>query len=181
MEFDKYKKRGAYHWKEHKKQTIYGKHADKVKGWVRKGKTLDVGAGDGLITYLIGAEGVDDNELAVRLARERNVDVKIDSAYDLKYLDSMFDNVLMADVIEHLEFPEKALQQVRRVLKENGYLYIVTPPAKKKGKGLHDKYHYREYTPDELTLLMEKNGFELVCDIEIITSYVRMYGVFRKV
>lgn len=179
MKFDKYRQRGAYHWKEYRKQTIYGKHANKVKDWIRKGRTLDIGAGDGLITFLIGAEGIDNNKLAVRLAKERNVNVKAGSAYDLKYPDSVFDNVLMADVIEHLGSPKKSLSQVRRVLKEDGYLYIVTPPAKK--KGLHDKYHYREYTPNELVLFMGENGFELVGDVEVVPGYHRMYVVFRKI
>ena len=179
MKFDKYRQRGAYHWKEYRKQTIYGRHANKVKDWIRKGRTLDIGAGDGLITFLIGAEGIDNNKLAVRLAKERNINVKAGSAYDLKYPDSVFDNVLMADVIEHLKFPKKSLPQVRRVLKEDGYLYIVTPPAKK--KGLHDKYHYKEYTSDELVLLMKGSGFGLVGGIEVVVSYVRMYGVFRKI
>ena len=179
MEFDKYKERGAYHWEEYKAQTAYGKHADKVKSWVRKGKTLDIGAGDGLITSLLSAEGIDDNELAVKLAEAKNVDVKIGSAYDLKYSDSIFDNVLMADVIEHLEFPERALKQIERVLREDGYLYIVTPLANK--KGLHDKYHYKEYTPSELVLFMQESRFELIGNVEVIDSFVRMYAMFRKI
>ena len=179
MEFDKYKQKGAYHWKEYKDKSAYGKHADKVKGWIRKdGKTLDIGAGDGLITHLINAKGIDNNDIAVKLAKGKGVDVSYGNAYQLEFKDNSFDNVFMGDVIEHLEFPDTAMIEIKRILKKDGYVYIVTPPAKE--NGLHDKYHYREYKSNELIECMEKNGFGLVGDIEIVNKFVRMYGIFKK-
>lgn len=180
MEFDKYKEKGAYHWDEYNKKTPYQKHADKIKEWVRSGKTLDIGAGDGLITFLIGAIGIDDNEIAVRLAQDRDVNVSLGDAYHLEFENSSFNNVFMGDVIEHLEYPDIVMMEVSRVLNKNGYLYIVTPPAKK--NGLFDsKYHYREYTPEQLIEYMGSFGFVLINDVEIINEYVRMYAVFQKV
>jgi ubiquinone/menaquinone biosynthesis C-methylase UbiE len=180
MEFNKYEQRGAYHWKEYanKSKHAYGKHADKVKNWIRAGKTLDIGAGDGLITYLINAIGIDDNKIAVKLANEKGVNVVIGDAYNLNFPDNSFDNVFMGDVIEHLEFPDIAIKEVKRVLKTDGYFYIVIPPAKK--DGLHDKYHYKEYTPNELIEYMRKNGFDIIGEIEVIKKHVRMYGIFKN-
>lgn len=180
MEFDKYKQRGAYHWKEYEQKTPYGLHAEKVKNWIRKeGKTLDIGAGDGLITYLINGEGIDDNKIAVKLAKEKGVNVKFGDAYNLDYDDNSFDNILMGDVIEHLENPNPAIEEVKRVLKPNGYFYVVTPPAKK--DGLHDKYHYKEYTPEELIDYLLKFKFNIIGEIEIISKFIRMYGVFKNI
>lgn len=179
MEFNKYKERGAYHWAEYEAQTIYGQHADKVKAWIRKGKTLDIGAGDGLITSLLGAEGIDDNELAVKLAKEKKADVRLGDAYNLKYPAKTFDNVLMADVIEHLEFPEKTIKEIKRILKLDGKLYVITPPKKDDGT-LHDKYHYKEYTPDELKTFVEGFGFKLDEEIIIKKEFVRMYAIFSN-
>jgi SAM-dependent methyltransferase len=182
MEFKKYQKRGAYHWTEYEQKTIYGLHARKVKEWVRKGSTLDIGAGDGLITHLLQAQGIDNNALAVNLARGKGADVSMGSAYDLKtFLDGKFDNVLLADVLEHLETPEKALKEVKRVLKKDGYLYIVTPPAKEDGT-LHDpSFHYKEYKPEELTEFIVSQGFEEVEPVEVVNDRVRMYGIYRKI
>lgn len=75
MGFDKYKERGggAYHWIEYEQKTVYGMHARKVKKWVNNGKTLDVGAGDGLITSLLNCEGIDNNKIAVKLAKNKGV------------------------------------------------------------------------------------------------------------
>lgn len=180
MEFDKYKQRGAYHWDEYNQKTVYGQHADKTTNWIsREGKILDIGAGDGLITYLINAEGIDDNEIAVKLAKEKGVNVNLGDAYKLNYNDDSFDSILMGDVIEHLEHPDIAINEVKRVLKPNGFFYIVTPPAKK--EGLWDKYHYREYTPEELIKYLELFQFEVVDEIEVVMKFVRMYGKFKNI
>lgn len=181
MEFDKYKIHGDYHWKIYKdKSDVYANHADKVAKWVGGGITLDVGAGDGLITSLIPkAIGIDDNEIAVSLATGHGVNVKLISIYDIGAIYySYFDNVLMADTIEHFEYPDKAIKKALLALKPNGTLYITTPPAISNGT-LHDKYHYREYTPKQLIDFIEPFGFKLAEPIEI--KYHRIYAKFNRI
>lgn len=180
MEFNKYRDLGAYHWKEWEKKTIYGQHAEKVASWVNEPTVLDIGAGDGLITYLLNKKpdirciGIDDNRLAVNLAKEKKSLVFHGDAYNIPFGDNMFSAVLMADVIEHFETPDIAIEEAKRVLKKGGYFYITTPPAMK--NGLHDKYHYREYTPQQLTTYITNFGFSMVEPVE--TKFVRMYGKF---
>lgn len=178
MEFNKYKERGAYHWKEYEQQTEYGKHANIVKEWL-KGETniLDIGAGDGLITHLIKAVGIDDNEVAVKLAVEKGVKVNLGTAYSIPFWGKKFNAVYLGDVIEHLEHPDCALREISRVLINGGHLYVVTPPALPSGK-LQDKYHYREYTPEELQGYIISQGFVLVDPIKTVGH--RMYAKFRK-
>ena len=179
MEFNKYKERGAYHWREYEQKTKYGLHAEKVSKWVRhEGRTLDIGAGDGLITHLINGEGIDDDETAVKLAQDKGVNVIIGDAYNLKYFDNVFDNIFMGDVIEHLEFPDDVIKGVKRILKPNGYFYVVTPPAVP--TGVQDKYHYREYKPDELIDYLKEYDFNIIGEIQVIKEYKRMYGLFKN-
>lgn len=176
MYFDKYEKKGAYHWKAYNnKRSKYRAHVKKVVAWVRSGKTLDVGAGDGLITYLLHATGVDDNELAVSMAVARKAKVELGSAYNLgKYIG--FDNILMLDVIEHLEEPEKALAEIRKIL-GNGWLYITTPYRNESG-ALHDPHHIQEWTKDELVLFLEQNGFKCI-EVTIHTDpNKQIYAIF---
>jgi len=172
MEFDKYKIKGAYHWQQFEDGKIYATHVSKVMSWVRKGRTLDVGAGDGVLTHFLHAAGIDDNECAVALAQARNCNVKLGTAYDLQ---GEYDNVLLSDVLEHLEFPEKALEQVKKVLAPGGLVYIVTPPPIRKTPR---KYHYQEWTADELIAFMNTNGFNCT-QITVMPKLIRIYGVFE--
>jgi ubiquinone/menaquinone biosynthesis C-methylase UbiE len=179
IEFDKYKRKGAYHWKDFNRQSAYRTNALFIKDWIDGGKTLDIGAGDGLITSLLcNAIGIDDNVLAVNFAQERMVDVRLGDAYNLQFGNCEFDNVLMADVLEHLKDDKAAVLEVHRVLKPLGGYYIVTPP--KITKNIH-KYHYREYTPDDLVSFVKPLGFKLVGQIEVRPELNRMYAKFLKI
>jgi len=75
-QFDKYEKRGAYHWAWYRRNTMG--YRDLVTATLsylpRQGRILDVGCGDGLVTYLLfrrglRAQGVDPNERGVQLGR----------------------------------------------------------------------------------------------------------------
>lgn len=171
--FDKYEKRGAYHWRMYRRNDTYRDHVNKVRKWVRSGKTLDVGAGDGLIAFMLKVFGIDNNPTGVDLARERGADVELGSAYDLgKYKE--LDNVLMLDVLEHLEYPEKALKEVQAALSSDGLLYITTPLAEE--GGIPNEYHYQEWTETGLVWLLEENEFKCV---SIETEYERIYAIFK--
>lgn len=179
MKFDKYEKLGDYHWQFWKaKLQPYASHAAFVADWVKERPCLDIGCGDGLISFLLGKNvlGVDSNQLGVNYARAHGVKAFLGDAYSLKVTPG-FKAVLMADVIEHLEFPEKALKEAHRVLEPSGFLYISTPPKHEPPR----VYHYREYSPDELVKLVTPVGFSLVGAIVIKDGWVEMYGKFQKV
>lgn len=163
--FTKYERRGDYHWQQYERGEGYKVHADKVKGWVKEKRILDVGAGDGLITYLLGAEGIDNEISGVRLAQKRGANVILGDAYSLP--NKEYDAVIMIDVLEHLKFPVTAIQEAR---KRAGYLYITTPV---KGRRL-GRFHCQEWTPEELKKLVEENGFSLQeMEIEAETIYAK--------
>jgi SAM-dependent methyltransferase len=168
MKFNKYKEYGDYHWKDYAdKNTVYSQYVDLVCDWIKEKNVLDVGAGDGLITYLLKAQGIDNEPLAIEIAKKKGANVKKGSAYKLK---GEYDAVFMGDTLEHLEDPVRAIRQARKVAP---ILYITTPPRK---EGVKDTNHYNEWTPDELIELVEKEGFELVGDLFI--QYERMFAKF---
>lgn len=174
MRFTKYEKLGAYHWKQYADGTKYKAHADRVKEWVKETKILDVGAGDGLITYLLGATGIEYEEEGVRLAQEKGANVIQGDAYALPFEDNSFEAVTMIDVIEHLDDPIRALQEARRVAP---VLYINTPPKKDDGT-LTDKFHITEYSPIGLTTLLKESGYKLDGAIMVYPNEKMMYGRF---
>lgn len=155
-EFNKYKKWGDYHWRYYDKGTKYKYHADKIKDWVKEKKVLDIGAGDGLITHLVGAIGIENEQSGIDIAVEKGVDVRKGDAYKLDFNDDEFEAAMMVDVIEHFEFPDKALSEARRVAP---ILYIATP-IKDIEPGKMDKFHYKEWSPEELTAYVESQGYK---------------------
>lgn len=175
MEFDKYRKRGDYHWREYARAgSIYRQYVDGLLDWVTGERILDVGAGDGLIAHKIGAVGVELDETAVRLAAEHGIDVRQGDACALPFDDASFDVVFIGDVIEHLPDPPSALAEAHRVLVESGTLYVTTPPKSEPVR----PYHYREYTPPELEREVEACGFDLA--EPMFTRHDRIHARFAS-
>jgi SAM-dependent methyltransferase len=193
--FSKYAAHGAYHWKQYDQNTKYRRHADRVVKWIEEDMILDIGAGDGKITALLEAAGkhaygIDNEPEGVRLAQEKGANVALMDAYKIPYPDALFEAALMADVLEHFERPVEALREALRVI--SGRLYISTPPKRPDGK-LTDRYHYQEWTPDELRELVEGVygeethdgalrgvGFRLDGEILVLPEEKTMYARFRK-
>lgn len=176
--FDKYIKYGAYHWDWYKTKPRYKKHVDRVTRWIKDEKVLDIGAGDGVITYALSATGIELDPTAVKLAQERGVNVIQGSAYSLPFDDEQFDAVFFGDTLEHLEFPEKAILEARRVLKE--HLYIVSPAP----GGVLETYEYEnsKWTEDQMRTKVEALGFET---LELFHKGNRhnsfVHGKFKKI
>lgn len=175
--FTKYQKYGAYHWKQYADGTKYKVHADRVKEWVKEKNVLDVGAGDGLITHLLGAKGIEYEAEGVRLAQEKGVDVIQGDAYALPFEADSFEAVTMIDVLEHFEDPAKALREAKRVAP---VLYINTPPKKDDGT-LTDKFHIQEWSPAGLCRVVEAEGYVLDGPVIVYPKEKMMYGRFIRI
>jgi SAM-dependent methyltransferase len=174
MRYNKYERHGAYHWNQYNLNRKYKTHADRVKDWVKEKKVLDVGAGDGLITSLLGAKGIEFEPEGVRLAQERGVDVIQGDAYELPFENNSFEAVTMIDVLEHLENPKKALQEARRVAP---ILYIQTPIIHD-DRLIHKRYHVTEWSPLGLCELVESEGYILDGAITIYPHTRMQYAKF---
>lgn len=93
----------------------------------------------------------------------------------LPYSDAVFDYVLCFDVIEHIQNDKQFLKEVKRILKQDGVLYITTLNRNRLhsiirkliGKPRHyphkiaGGYHIREYTKDGLGDLLTSQGFKV--------------------
>lgn len=103
----------------------------------KNSKTIEIGCGEGLSTRRLAEmlpQGItlDASEYVKRqiaLAKKNNPGIKItqESAYELNHKDNTYDLVFLLEVLEHLDYPSKALQEIKRVLKPNGYLIIGVP------------------------------------------------------
>ncbi len=103
---------------------------------------LDVGAGEGgkSVYYLTrGAKSVsaldiipeykaEAEALAERLSVSENFTYTVADAAKMPFEDNTFDAVIMNDSMEHVKAPEAVLDEIYRVLKPHGRLYINFPP-----------------------------------------------------
>ena len=95
---------------------------------------LDVGAGHGVLCYLLKKEGrnptgVDITKASVDFCTDKIPGVKfiMSEVEKLPFQDDMFDIVASNQMIEHLPKPELAIKEMIRVCKPNGKLLITTP------------------------------------------------------
>ena len=95
--------------------------------WIGKNKrVLDLGGRDGTLTkHFIEKNNVtladiDENALEYAKKNYKVETMKVDLNQSLPFKDNSFDVVVMAEVLEHLPYPNITLSEIKRVLKTNG-------------------------------------------------------------
>lgn len=100
-----------------------------------KGKRcLDIGCGGGFFVNDMSQKGalvtgIDYSRAGIIFAKERfpQLDFRIGSVYNLDVFEpNTFDVITLLDVIEHISDKNKALSEIKRVLKPEGLLIITT-------------------------------------------------------
>ena len=98
---------------------------------------LDVGAGEGFTLEMfrqnkIGKklEGIEYMDEAIEFGKQFHPKVKIKKGdiYKLPYKDNSFDVIICTEVLEHLDDPIRALQELRRVTKKYVILSVPNEP-----------------------------------------------------
>ena len=126
-----------------------------------RGKVADVGAGTGFGTHLfvnnaseVHAFDVDDGaiEFATRVFPYKKLCF---SHGDIsKGIEGKYDFVVMIDVLEHLKYDKKALENVKRMLVKGGTFIMSTPNRLSRYR--KSENHVREYAPKELEGILKR-------------------------
>jgi len=170
--FTKYSQRGAYHWKQISRSirdhnvyvsARYKKILERLGDL--EGKTiLDVGGGDGALSYLFAKNNgspliIDISSQALQYARSEfkkhriSIECLQGSAEQLPFSDESFDTVVGCEVIEHLSNPNQFLCECSRILRADGLLVLTTPVRITEFPSQVD--HQREFFAGELTSSLE--------------------------
>lgn len=144
------------------------------------GRVLDWGCGHGQITQLLRERGVDADGFDYRegaplsgeeqLEHYKSITIQVSGdEVRLPYEDGRFAAVLSCGVLEHVQSPDRSLDELHRVLAPGGRLYVYKLPnrlsyleaiARITGLYYHGKLPYdRVYTPSSARSLLERHGF----------------------
>ena len=163
-------------------------------------RILDIGSGRLILSSYLSNSGSSlvafdlpkafENRYVKERAKSYSIDlvgsqIKSGRKYKLPFKNSSFEMVLMTEVFEHLNFsPVFVLNEIRRVLKDNGYFILTTPNVhsfenkirfslnkniygnfEKYLEGSPFDYHWREFEKRELLYVLKK------CNFKVIKSY----------
>lgn len=142
----------------------------------RQGRCLDVGCGNGIIAgktykdvgykYLKKGAVVGVDPLVLQGPKQQWLTEYVRGVCEhLHFRDEVFDTVVFATTLDHVENVDETLQECRRVLKRNGTLNIwlttVFRLASKLSE-IQDKIHPNRFTYALLLEAVTRNGFHIV-------------------
>lgn len=154
-------------------------------GRTNPGETvLEIGSATGYVTRLLRERGcvVDLVELDQAAARQAAVHARqayvgsVEDVMLLQRIQSRYDTILFADVLEHLKDPRRVLKEVRAKLKPHGRILASIPNVAHwtvrwkllRGQfhyediGLLDRTHLRFFTLKTTRELFEESGYRIV-------------------
>ncbi len=161
----------------------------KTKLLKRTHTILEIGSGhEAMIKYLrdndFNTVGLEINDKYIKSAKQ-NFDINLTkfNGKNYPFEKNKFDIVMSFDVFEHIPNTQFHLQEVKRVLKNNGYYLLGTPNkitnilfeiVKEKSLIKWRKYHCSLYTYWGLKKKFSKNGFEIkFISIPIVNSFFK--------
>jgi len=93
----------------------------------------------------------------------------------LPFQDSSFNSIIMESVIKHVLFPAKVLAEARRVIENDGLLFLNSPVNRV-------DHHRHSFTSRQLLTLIERSGFHVIRTRGIGVKYRKLDGLlWRKI
>ncbi|MEO0601206.1 MAG: class I SAM-dependent methyltransferase [Myxococcota bacterium] len=148
-------------------------------------RTLDVGCGEGFVLQALGGaagelHACDLSPTAVEACRAAvpGVEARVASAVDLPYDDDAFDVVICLEVLEHLDEPHVAVEELARVSRGHLVLSVPWEPWFQLGNLARGKYlsgwgnhpeHVQRWSPGGFRRMLQATG--AVGDVRLRTSF----------
>ncbi len=156
------------------KDFLIGAKAKDLKLSFAGKKVLDLGVGDCEQLYVLhkqGAEayGTEIRESACIIGEKLGLKVSKGTLFEANYQSDFFDYIRSNHSFEHITEPRELLEEINRILKEKGRLFIGVPNTKSWTFRLFGKnwyylgvpFHPFSYNPNNLIQLCEQYGFKM--------------------
>jgi SAM-dependent methyltransferase len=151
---------------------MFGRMMDGAQRYKPAGRLLDVGCGVGQLLQVAQARGYqvagcDISAWATDYARRAGYDVLTGALDELHYPAQSFDIAVASHTLEHVPAPLSFLQEIRRVLQDDGLLVIAVPnfasvmaqTLRARWAGLLPDQHLWHFTPGTLRAMLSRAGF----------------------
>jgi 2-polyprenyl-3-methyl-5-hydroxy-6-metoxy-1,4-benzoquinol methylase len=146
-------------------------------------KILDLGCGTGDLMKLLYKkcsyiEGIEISKKVAIIGQKRGFKINISDLNSIfPYQKDTFDTITAGEIIEHIYDTDFFLEEIKRILKSNGFLVLSTPNIATLGRRLMllfginplietslDKTagHIRYFTKKSLEDLLNKHGFKII-------------------
>jgi SAM-dependent methyltransferase len=146
------------------------------------GRTLDVGCGSKPYKFLYNSS----EYIGLEIDTKENKSLKdADYYYDgnnFPFNDNDFDSIVANEVFEHVFNPDNFLNEINRILKTDGKLFMTIPFVWDE----HEQpFDYARYSSYGIKSILEKHGFAIVeqrksvSDIRVIFQLLNLY-TFKK-
>jgi len=143
-----------------------------IEPLLNQGSVLDVGCGNGYYMNILkrkgfDVHGIEPSEGMINKAKEifGDVDIRRGWAEDMikVFKDEKFDNVIIIDVLEHIDDDNLILKHMNKLLRKGGVLAIAVPAYPSLFCKRDEMYgHYRRYNKTDLKHKVEKAGFKII-------------------
>lgn len=124
---------------------------------------LDIGCGSG--SFLHSIEDISGRQHGIDEYSYKNANRTVvqGDALNIPFDRDSMDLVTMLDVLEHIPESDRALGEMRRVMKEGG-IGVITVPAMQALYSPHDanNHHVKRYGKKDLLAQLEQNGFQVL-------------------
>jgi SAM-dependent methyltransferase len=166
--------------------------------WAKRGgRTLEAGCGLGHFTVAANAlgyqaEGLDWSAETIEMIRQRfpSIPWHVGDVRSLEFATDSFDTVYSPGVCEHfIEGPITVLSETYRILRRGGVAIVSTPcfsawmqrhvdRVTRGGRGTDREFYQYAFTPDGLTTVLRRLGFEVVQvrPYDALDTFVRYAG-----
>lgn len=152
-----------------------------IKGEINS--AFEIGCGEGYVTQHIkslgiNVEGADISERIIKVARNLHPSIKfsIKSVYELSSYNECYDLVLAIEILEHLQYPKKAVEEMKKIVNKYFFFSVPNEPFFRLANVLRLKYlkdfgstpgHINHWSKKSFRGFLEEQNF---CIINIETS-----------